>query len=61
MAALGAIGSSRATGERNPGASANKIDPWVIEHTANDEQAELMVVLVDQADLRAAADLADKE
>ncbi len=38
----------------------SKIEPWVIEHTANDQQAELMVVLVDQADLRQAADLATK-
>jgi len=38
----------------------NKIEPWVIEHTGNDQQTELMVVLVDQADLRQAADLATK-
>lgn len=49
IAALGAIGSSRGAG-----AAANKIEPWVIEHTANGQQAELMVVLVDQADLRPA-------
>ena len=60
IAALGAIGSSLATGQGSPGGTANKIDPWVIEHTANDQQAELMVVLVDQADLRPAAALATK-
>ena len=60
IAALGAIGSSRTSGEGNPTATANKVEPWVIEHTANDQQAELMVVLVDQADLRPAADLATK-
>ena len=60
IAALGAIGSSPATGQAAPSATANKIEPWVIEHTANDQQAELMVVLVDQADLRAAADLPTK-
>ena len=51
---LGAIGSSRAT-------STNKIAPWVIEHTANGQQAEFMVVLADQADLRPAAGLATKD
>jgi hypothetical protein len=60
IALLVAIGSSRATGEGNPSATANKIDPWVIDHTANGQQAELMVVLIDQADLRQAADLATK-
>src|SRR3954466_3293542 len=57
---LAAIGSSLATGEGNPTATANKIDAWVIDHTANAQQAELMVVLNDQADLRQAADLATK-
>ena len=28
-----------------------KIAPWVIEHTANGQQAEFFVVLADQADL----------
>ena len=60
IAALGAIDSSWTTGEGNPSATANKIEPWVIEHTANGEQAELMVVLVDQADLGPAADLPTK-
>ena len=53
LVVLGAIGSSRAT-------STNKIAPWVIEHTANGQQAEFMVVLADQADLRPAAGLATK-
>ena len=60
IAALGAIGYTRATGQEAPSATANKIEPWVIEHTANDQQAEMMVVLVDQADLRPAADLPTK-
>jgi hypothetical protein len=60
IVALGAIGSSRATGQEGPGDTANKIESWVIEHTANDQQTELMVVLVDQADLRPAAALATK-
>jgi len=37
-----------------------KIAPWVIEHTANRQQAEFFVVLADQADLRGAALLATK-
>jgi subtilisin family serine protease len=60
ITAVGAIGSPRATGQEGPGATANKIEPWVIAHTANGQQAELMVVLVDQVDLRPAAALATK-
>jgi serine protease AprX len=63
IAALGAIGSSRAIntqgGPPDRGAMASKIAPWVIEHTANGQPAEFMVVL-DQADLRPAAALATK-
>jgi hypothetical protein len=61
VAALAAIGSSRATGQRvggNPLNVANKIAPWVIAQTANGQQAEF--VLADQADLRPAAGLATK-
>ena len=32
-------------------AAANKIAPWVMEHTANGQEAEFFVVLADQADL----------
>jgi serine protease AprX len=59
---LTAIGSSRATeqtGSSNQNGSA-KIAPWVIEHTANGQQAEFIVVLADQADLGGAAMLATK-
>ena len=41
-------------------AAANKIAPWVMEHTANGQQAEFFVVLADQADLSPAASLATK-
>ena len=58
--ALAAIGSSQSNGDGNANVTANKIEPWVIEHTANGQEAELMVVLVDQADLRPAAELATK-
>jgi serine protease AprX len=57
-----AIGSSRAIGQRvrdnafHPG----KIAPWVVEHTANGQQAEFMVVLADQANLSAASTMRTK-
>src|SRR5436190_18920195 len=63
IAALGAFGSSRAG---NPGSPpeqatiATKIAPWVMEHTANGQQAEFFVVLADQADLGGAAALPAK-
>src|SRR6478735_5190532 len=62
IAVFAAIGPSRATGQRvrdnafHPG----KIAPWVIEHTANGQQAEFMVVLADQANLSAAATMRTK-
>jgi serine protease AprX len=37
-----------------------KIAPWVIQHTANGQQAEFFIVLVEQADLRPAATLTTK-
>jgi serine protease AprX len=71
IAVAGAIGSSRANGQHVEPPSQGygvpqdtvfhlKIAPWVIEHTANGQQAEFFVVLADQADLRPAATLATK-
>ena len=63
IVALGATGSLRAIGQRvggNPVNIANKIAPWVIEHTANGQQAEFLAVLVGQADLSGAATLRTK-
>ena len=63
VAALGAIASSRAIsqgGPPNQDATAKKIAPWVIDHTANGQQAEFIVVLADQADLSQAAALPTK-
>lgn len=40
--------------------SAIKIAPWVIEHTANAQQAEFFVVLADQADLSQSAGMQTK-
>jgi hypothetical protein len=41
-------------------AAANKIASWVMEHTANGQQAEFLVVLADQADVSMAASLPTK-
>jgi subtilisin family serine protease len=68
---VGTIGASRGTGQhveppsQGYGAPRDngfhlKIAPWVIEHTANGQQAEFFVVLADQADLGPAATLATK-
>jgi len=62
-AVIGAVASSRAVGgsdSHDQSAAMSKIAPWVSEHTANGQQAEFMVVLTDQADLRPAAALATK-
>src|SRR4029077_14120317 len=73
VAILGAIVSSRAGGSTSPKAMgqrvednafhlapAQKIAPWVTEHTANGQQAEFFVVLADQADLGPTAALQTK-
>jgi serine protease AprX len=63
IAALGAFSSLRATSQSGPAeqaAIAKKIAPWVMEHTANGQQAEFFVVLADQADLSGAATLQTK-
>src|SRR5262245_20464170 len=63
IAVVAAIGSSSATVQRiggNPINVANKIAPWVVAQTANGQQADFIVVLADQADLRPAAALATK-
>src|SRR5437762_14140331 len=62
-AAIGAIHSSRAVAQgsfRALGASASKIAPWVLEHTANRQQAQSFVVRADQAELSRAATLQTK-
>ena len=65
VAALEAFTSSRAVGGggtpvQNTIPVAKKIAPWVVEHTANGQQAEFLVVLADQADLSPAAALQTK-
>jgi serine protease AprX len=61
--AIGALASSRGVNQGNPpdqAAIAKKIAPWVIEHTANGQQAEFFVVLSDQADVSGAVALPTK-
>src|SRR5438132_7863358 len=64
-AAIGAIASPRVANQQgaavsSPPSAAQKIAPWVTEHTANGQQAEFLVVLADQADLSPAAALNTK-
>src|SRR5213079_2930974 len=62
-AAIGAVASSRTIGQGgspNQSVAAQKIAPWVTEHTANGQQTEFFVVLADQADLSGAANLQTK-
>src|SRR6266853_3977904 len=56
VAIIGAIASPRQPAVAAPGGGigplqSSKIAPWVMEHTANGQQAEFLVVLADQADL----------
>jgi serine protease AprX len=63
VALVAAVSSSDAVGQRVGGNAvniANKIAPWVVEHTAYGQQAEFFVVLADRADLSAAASLQTK-
>src|SRR5947208_16310977 len=61
-AAIGAIASPRVANQQgaavsSPPSAAQKIAPWVTEHTSNGQQAECLVVLADQTDLSPAAAL----
>ena len=63
VALVAAVASSDAVGQRVGGNGvniANKMAPWVIEHTAYGQQAEFFVVLADRADLSPAANLPTK-
>src|SRR5437763_6014422 len=60
---VAAVTSSDAVGQRVGGNVvniANKIAPWVVEHTAYGQQAGFFVVLADRADLSPAANLPTK-
>jgi serine protease AprX len=68
VALVAAVASSDAVGQRvelptqgafHP-APAQKIAPWVVEHTDNGQQTEFFAVLADQADLSPAANLLTK-
>ena len=65
VAATGAIAVSGVPRQQgaavsSPPSAAQKIAPWVMEHTANGQQAEFFVVLADQANLRLADSLQPK-
>ncbi len=65
VAAVGAVASPRANQGRwsfvKAVAMANqKIAPWVIQHTANGQEAEFFVVLAEQADMSQAGTLRTK-
>ena len=63
VALVAAVASSDAVGQRVGGNGiniANKMAPWVIQHTAYGQQAEFFVVLADRADLSPAANLPTK-
>ncbi len=57
-ASLRAVNNFAGAGQK---AGLSKITPWVLDHTANGKQAEFLVVLADQADLRAASTLRTKQ
>src|SRR6184192_759685 len=63
LSLVAAVASSDAVGQRIGGDAvniANKVAPWVVEHTAYGQQAEFFVVLAERADLRRAANLPTK-
>src|SRR5947208_15009459 len=70
LAAIGAIASAGASGgSTSPKAMGQRVEdnafhqkiaPWVMEHTANGQQAEFFVVLAEQADLSGANSLPTK-
>ena len=59
VAGLTAIAPS--TARQDPNTAMSKIAPWVLDRTANGEQAEYLVVLADQADLSGAEALGTKQ
>src|SRR6266446_9088471 len=56
---LFALGKASAQPRSMP-PSANKIAPWVMEHTANGQEADFFIELADQADLSGATNLPTK-
>jgi len=53
--------SSAAGPQQSNRFASTKIAPWVLEHTANGEAAEFLVILADQADISGAENLQTKE
>src|SRR4051794_29525910 len=59
LLALAGITGSPVSGD-GQNAAMTKIAPWVLDRTANEQQAEFLVVLADQADVRNAKALGAK-
>ena len=55
------IAINHANAQKPGSAPSSKIASWVLEKTANNQQAEFLIVLTDQADLRGAETLKTKE
>src|SRR5438874_5071246 len=64
VAVLGAIATSRQPAVAAPTGTgplqSRKIAPWVMEHTASGQQSQFFVILAEQADISAAANLQTK-
>jgi serine protease AprX len=61
---LALVGASRSSGDgpaQDQNAALSKIAPWVLEHTADGQQAEFLIIMADQADLSGAASLGTKK
>jgi serine protease AprX len=61
LLSIGAVSSNTPATLQGQKAALAKIAPWVLERTADNQQAEFLVVLSEQADLRGADALATKE
>jgi serine protease AprX len=61
LLSIGSVSSSISNPAQNQRAALAKVAPWVLERTTDDQQAEFLVVLEDQADLSGAEALATKE
>jgi serine protease AprX len=61
LLSIGSVSSNTPTPAQNQKAAFAKVAPWVLERTTDDQQAEFLVVLADQADLSGAEAFATKE
>jgi subtilisin family serine protease len=61
LLSIGSVSSNISTPAQDQKAALAKIAPWVFDRTAGNQQAEFLIVLADQADLRGADAFATKE